>query len=99
MVGSTINLISETHHLCERRKHAFMVLLEYTIISQELGLRLSTSFFCLAFLNYPISLNGFFLIGYFVILEFWEGICDNSQLKKKALNFFKFRCFYLFIYF
>ena len=26
---------SETHHSCERREHAFMVLREYTIISPE----------------------------------------------------------------
>ena len=28
-----MNLISRTHHSCERREHAFMVLQEYTIIS------------------------------------------------------------------
>ena len=28
-----MNLISETHHSCERREHAFMVFREYTIIS------------------------------------------------------------------
>ena len=28
-----MNLISKTHHSCERRKYAFMVLREYTIIS------------------------------------------------------------------
>jgi len=33
MVGPTINLISGTHHLCERREYAFMVLREYRIIS------------------------------------------------------------------
>ena len=33
MVGLTINLISRTHHLCERREYAFMILREYTIIS------------------------------------------------------------------
>ena len=33
-MGSTMNLISETHNLCERREYAFMVLREYTIISQ-----------------------------------------------------------------
>ena len=32
MVGPTINLISGTHHSCERREHAFIVLWEYTII-------------------------------------------------------------------
>ena len=32
MVGLTINLISETHHSCERREYAFMVLRKYTII-------------------------------------------------------------------
>ena len=32
MVGPTINLISETHHLCERSEYAFMILQEYTII-------------------------------------------------------------------
>ena len=31
--GFTINLISGTHHLCERREYVFMVLQEYTIIS------------------------------------------------------------------
>ena len=30
-----MNLISETHCSCERREYAFMVLREYTIISQE----------------------------------------------------------------
>ena len=29
-----MNLISGVHHLCERRKHAFMVLRKYTIISR-----------------------------------------------------------------
>ena len=28
-----MNLISGTHHSCERREHAFMILREYTIIS------------------------------------------------------------------
>ena len=28
-----MNLISETHHSCERREYIFMVLREYTIIS------------------------------------------------------------------
>ena len=37
MVGPTINLISGTHHSCERREHAFMVLREYTIISPFLN--------------------------------------------------------------
>ena len=32
MVGPTMNLISEIHHSCERREHAFMVFQEYTII-------------------------------------------------------------------
>ena len=32
MVGLTMNLISETHHSCKRRKHVFMVLSVYTII-------------------------------------------------------------------
>ena len=27
-----MNLISGTHHLCERREYAFMILREYTII-------------------------------------------------------------------
>ena len=27
-----MNLISGTHHSCERREHAFMILWEYTII-------------------------------------------------------------------
>ena len=31
MVGPTMNLISGTHHLCERREYTFMVLQEYTI--------------------------------------------------------------------
>ena len=35
MVGPTINLISKTHHSCERRKYAFMILREYTIISRD----------------------------------------------------------------
>ena len=35
-----MNLISGTHHLCERRKHAFMILWEYTIISRWGGLHL-----------------------------------------------------------
>ena len=35
MVGPTMNLISGVHHSCEMREHAFMVLREYTIISQE----------------------------------------------------------------
>ena len=29
-----MNLISETHHSCERREYAFMILHEYIIISQ-----------------------------------------------------------------
>ena len=34
MNGSpTINLISGTHHLCEKREYVFIVLQEYTIIS------------------------------------------------------------------
>ena len=28
-----MNLMSETHHSCEKREHAFMVLRKYTIIS------------------------------------------------------------------
>ena len=35
MVGPTMNLISGTHHSCERREYAFMVLRVYTIISLE----------------------------------------------------------------
>ena len=37
IVGSIINLISETHHSCEseRREYVFMVLQEYTIISKK----------------------------------------------------------------
>ena len=31
-MGLTMNLISGTHHLCERRKYVFMVLRKYTII-------------------------------------------------------------------
>ena len=30
-----MNLISETHHFCERREYAFNVLPEYYIITQE----------------------------------------------------------------
>ena len=30
-----MNLISETHHSCERREYAFMILREYTIISPK----------------------------------------------------------------
>ena len=29
-----MNLISGTHHSCERREYVFMILREYTIISQ-----------------------------------------------------------------
>ena len=29
-----MNLISGTHHSCERKEYAFMILREYTIISQ-----------------------------------------------------------------
>ena len=32
MVGPTMNLISGTHHSCERRKYTFMILWKYTII-------------------------------------------------------------------
>ena len=32
-MGPTMNLISETHHSCERREYAFMVLRKYTVIS------------------------------------------------------------------
>jgi len=32
MMDPTMNLISRTHHLCEKREYAFMVLREYTII-------------------------------------------------------------------
>ena len=32
MVGPTMNLISETHYLCEKREYAFMILQKYTII-------------------------------------------------------------------
>ena len=37
MVGSTMNLISETHHSCEseRREYVFMVFQEYTIIFKK----------------------------------------------------------------
>ena len=31
-----MNLISETHHSCERKEYAFIVLREYTIISLSL---------------------------------------------------------------
>ena len=37
MVGPTMNLISRTHHSCEREEHAFMVLREYTIISPHIN--------------------------------------------------------------
>ena len=37
MVGPIMNLISGTHHSCKRREHVFMVLREYTIISQFKG--------------------------------------------------------------
>ena len=33
-----MNLISETHHSCEKREHAFMVLREYTIIFPQLDI-------------------------------------------------------------
>ena len=33
MVGPIMNLISETHHSCERREYAFMILRKYTVIS------------------------------------------------------------------
>ena len=32
MVSPTMNLISGTNHLCEKREYALMVLWEYTII-------------------------------------------------------------------
>ena len=32
MVGPIMNLISGTHHQCERKEYAFMILREYTII-------------------------------------------------------------------
>ena len=35
-VGFTMNLISGTHYLCERREYAFMVLWKYTIIFPQL---------------------------------------------------------------
>ena len=35
MMGPTMNLISGTHHSCERREYAFIVFREYTIISPE----------------------------------------------------------------
>jgi len=34
MVGSTMNLISETYHSCKRREYTFMVLRKYIIIFQ-----------------------------------------------------------------
>ena len=43
MVGLTMNLISKTHHLCERKEYAFMVLQEYTIISPTTTCILSIS--------------------------------------------------------
>ena len=33
MMGSTMNLINETHHSYKKRKYVFMVLREYTINS------------------------------------------------------------------
>ena len=51
-----MNLISGTHHLCERREHAFMILQEYTIISHSITigdrdkvLRTSTIYFLKVF--------------------------------------------------
>ena len=35
MMDPTMNLIRKTHHSCERRKYAFMILREYTIISRD----------------------------------------------------------------
>ena len=35
MVGSTMNLISGTHYSCERKKHVFIILRKYTIISSN----------------------------------------------------------------
>ena len=32
-----MNLISRTHHLCERREHVFIVFREYTIISRSIA--------------------------------------------------------------
>ena len=46
-MGPTMNLISGTHHLCERREYTFMVLREYTIISLVNVIRVQI--FCLIF--------------------------------------------------
>ena len=35
VVGPTMNLISGTHHFCERKEYAFNILLEYDIIIQD----------------------------------------------------------------
>ena len=35
IVGPTMNLISGIHHSCEKNEYAFMVIREYTIISQK----------------------------------------------------------------
>ena len=37
MVGAIMYLISGTHHSCEKRKYAFMVFREYTIIFLKKG--------------------------------------------------------------
>ena len=42
-VGSTMNLISGTHYLCEKRKYAFMILRKYTIIFCKLMIKF---FYC-----------------------------------------------------
>jgi hypothetical protein len=36
VVGPTMNLISGTHNLCEKREYAFNVFLEYSIITRIL---------------------------------------------------------------
>ena len=43
MVSLTMNLISGTHHSCEKREYVFMVLQEYTIISPLIDLLLPHS--------------------------------------------------------
>ena len=79
MVGPTMNLISRTHHSCERREHAFMVLREYTIISPYLPPTPFTS------AVYTVYLYNLYL--YALSLTF-------SPKKKKSLTF-SFHCLYL----
>jgi hypothetical protein len=37
VVGLTMNLISGTHHFCERREYSFNILPEYDIIIRDGG--------------------------------------------------------------